>query len=460
MPPGTTGDDDALRKEIDAAADAASLAKVLHLHRSADIADVLVGARQSTAQAVWDALDPVDTGRVLAESAPDIVAAFLRASPVEQIAAVASTMPTDEGADLLGALPHSSAESVLSLIPPERATALRRVMAYPHDSAGGIMTTEFVSVAPEQTVAAALSGAGRQHRRVESIETVFVLDSEGTLQGTVEIGALLEADANVDVRSLVNPGPLSVTPYYDQETCAHVMERYNLRVLPVVDQGRRMLGAITVDDILDVMEDEASEDLLGLAGVGAGEHLQSSFIGGAWRRLPWLAAALVVMSLLGGILSRFESTLTRVVALSFFIPAVMGLSGNAGMQSAAVTLRALATGALMPGRYMRALRREASIALTLASICALGLGAGAYGIFALAATGAPEAVTAARFGLTVGVSLFCGMLVSTLIGTAAPMACHRLGIDPAVAAGPFVTMTVDVGSQAVYLGLASWMLYT
>jgi magnesium transporter len=458
MPPGDPAELDVLRREIEAATDAASLAGVLREHRPADVADMLAEAEPSTTRAVLAALDPRDAGLVIAEATPDIVSAFLVASPVERIAATVSEMPGDEGADLLSALPHSSAESVLSLVSSERATALRRVMAYPHDTAGGIMTTEFPSVSPEQTVDDALRGAGREHRRVESVETMFVLGGEGTLQGTVQIGALLEANADTEVRSVMDPGPLSVTPYFDQETCAHVMERYDLRILPVIDQSLRMLGVITVDDILNVMEDEASEDLLRLAGVGSGAHLQSSFLYGAWRRLPWLAAALVVMSLLGGVLSRFEDTLTRVVALSFFIPAVMGLSGNAGMQSAAVTLRGLATGVLAPRRYFRALRRETLIAITLATICAVALGVVAYWVFSLASAGVPEEVTAARFGLTVGISLFCGILASTLIGTAAPILCQRMGIDPAVAAGPFVTMTVDVGSQAVYLGLATWML--
>jgi magnesium transporter len=294
---------------------------------------------------------------------------------------------------------------------------------------------------------------------LETIEKIFVVDIDLKLKGTVTIGAVIGADKETLAQDLMETSVLTVSVYVDQEVCARLMEKYNLTVLPVVDQHQHMLGIITADDILKVLGDEATEDLFRLAGIGESKPFEQSALLGVYRRLPWLLVTLTGVSLLGAVISRFQGTIERIVALSFFIPAVMGLGGNTGIQASTVTLRGLVTNRIELKHFGWILKRELSIAALIGIVCSLGLGALAYVMFTLTIQPETEpSVSAYQFAIMVGFAILCSVTFSSLIGTSIPMLCHRLRIDPAIAAGPFVTTLIDIISQVIYFGIATWIL--
>jgi magnesium transporter len=273
----------------------------------------------------------------------------------------------------------------------------------------------------------------------------------------IAVEELISAPTETPANVIMDKAPIAISPLADQEECAQYMTKYDLSVLPVVDAKRRLIGIITVDDILEVMEAEASEDMYRLAGVGATDPLEEAAAARAWKRLPWLAVSIVGYAALCFIMARFEVALERIVALTFFVPAIMALGGNVGIQAATITVRGLAMGEIRPSDYFWILKRELLVALIIGLVCSAALAGVAWGVFAL---GLQTATTFAvgEFVLTVSVAMFVGILGAVVFGTAVPMLCAAVGIDPAVAAGPFITALVDIGTQTIYLGLATALL--
>jgi magnesium transporter len=247
----------------------------------------------------------------------------------------------------------------------------------------------------------------------------------------------------------------------DQEVAARYMQKYDLELLPVIDSGRRILGVITVDDIIDVLSDEASEDMYRMVGVGDPKPLSHGPFERAYKRLPWLITTIVGMGIIAPFMLNhlFADTLMRVASLALFIPAIMGLGGNTAIQSSTITVRGLATGEIDFDDLFWMIKREIQVGLIIAVVCAVAVGTCAFGVTSMDnLTAGAAAVSALRFGVTVSIAMFVGIISSVLLGTTVPMLCHRFGIDPAVAAGPFITTIIDMGTQTLYLTVATLLL--
>jgi magnesium transporter len=251
---------------------------------------------------------------------------------------------------------------------------------------------------------------------------------------------------------------ISVHAERDREVAAHMMEKYDLGVLPVTGDGGRLLGIITFDDVMAILEDEAEEDMYRMAGIGADDPLSEGVVRRANKRLPWLATTLIGGLLLAIIISWFQPTLKAIVALVSFFPVIMGLAGNVGIQSSTITVRGLATGEVDLGDVFWLLRREIAVGAMIGLVCAVIIGVAAHAFLGLNPERATGVNNILHFTGILSISCFFGILVGVVIGTAAPLLCHRMGVDPAVAAGPFVTVTVDVAAQILYLGFATLFL--
>ncbi|MEW6524213.1 MAG: magnesium transporter [Bacillota bacterium] len=376
--------------------------------------------------------------------------------PVERAASILRLMVPDEASDLLSQLEPSYSRRLLGLLPPEDAKTLSSLLLYPPDSAGGIMTTEFVSLTADQTVDEAIaklreSAAGD----VETIYYVYVTNPEGRLAGVLSLRDLFLSPGNRLLGDIMTTDPIKVEAGADQEEAADLLGRYHLLALPVVDRDDRLLGIVTMDDALEVLEDEATEDILKRGAVSASDvdALRSARLLASpvkdilGMRLPWLMFVLVGGLLAAGVIGQFEDVLQSVVVLAFFIPVVMDMGGNVGTQSATIFVRGAILGQIEPGRVGHYIAKEVTVGL------AIGL-----------VTGAAAGVAAFIWqrNLVVGLVVFLAMtLTCTLastIGYLIPWLLDRMGFDPAAAANPLITTVKDVTGLLIYFGLATVLL--
>lgn len=435
----------------------------LDAFHAVDIAEALSDLPEASRFQALAGLDTELRADVLSEM-PDIdeqtFEDFVESAPVDELAEVVDEMEPDDAVDLLDEVEDDKAEAVIKSLDAGRAAEVRKLRTYEPDTAGGIMTTEFVWARMFDTREVISKRLRTLDIEIEGAGEIFAGDEHGRLMGVVHATDLLAAEEDQTVGSLVDRGVVHVTAGTDQEVCAQLMRRYDLSILPVVDEHQRLIGIITYDDIFDVVDDEAREDMYRLAGVGDNKALLHGPWERAFKRLPWLAATLIGIGLVGPLLLRnmFHSTIEQMVVLTFFIPVIMGIGGNTAIQSSTIAVRGLATGEIDAGDIGWMLRREIGVALIIAVVCSVVITGFAYGVVALGFEHSADAPPMIRVALTVGVAMFLGVMVSVLVGTATPMLCHRYGVDPAIASGPFITTFIDIGTQIIYLGLATWVL--
>lgn len=463
-------------------ADRLEVQNALRQAEAADIAEVLDDVTGDMKTMVLDSLNFEQRAEVLDEADDKDVKEYVEDRPVEELAEIANAMPPDEAVDFIAHLEQDKADALMAQLEPEHAEEVRELRDYDPETAGGIMTTEFFWAKEDETAGAVLSRLKDEVDEVETVHYIFVCRDDMKLKGQINVEDLLAAEPGIPVTQLMDEATITIGSRTDQEIAARYMQKYDLIVLPVIDSGRRLLGIITVDDILDVLSEEASEDMYRLAGVGADKPLEEGAFARAYQRLPWLVTTIVGMGLVAPFLldSLFADTLNRIAVLALFMPAIMGLGGNAAIQSSTITVRGLGMGELDFEDLGWMLRREMSVALIVAFTCALVVGFCAYGLMASGMQGGhgtahavsetmhevtggalgQQAVNAAYFGITVGIALLFGILFSVVLGTSIPMICFRVGVDPAVAAGPFITTLIDIGTQLIYFGIATWLLLT
>ncbi|MGH2376334.1 MAG: magnesium transporter, partial [bacterium] len=386
---------------------------------------------------------------------PDLAPAVIEHLPVErqetllrqlapqQASDVLEEMASDEAADLLGELPAAQAEQLLKGMAPAEAADVRELLAYPPHTAGGLMATEVVTVRAEGTVGDAMSRLQEIAPDAETIYYVYVVDAAGRLVGVVSLRDLILARPLAPLASIMRTSVVSARVDDDQEAVARAFEKYRLQALPVVDPGNRLLGVVTVDDIIHVVTEEASEDAYKLAGlVEEVEALDSPFTRAA-KRLPWLLALLVAEGVAARVIGGFEQTLAAVIALAYYIPVVTDMAGNMGIQSVAVAVRSIATGEVDRRSYRQLILRE----------CLVGASAGAAS--GLAAMGVAVALQGdLLLGVTVGATVAAVMAIAALLGSTAPLVLTMMRKDPAVASGPFVTSSMDVVTILIYFTVA------
>ncbi len=426
-------------------------AMLKELHPS-DIADVMESLREELRLELVREL-PSDLASVtLAEMEEgEARASLLTALAPAEGAELLHELSDDDAADLVGELAPDAQDRILAELPSEEAGDIRELLQYDEDSAGGIMTTALVSVLGHFTAGEAIEAVRVQGREVEDFYTVFVVDDDTKLLGTVPLDDLILADTGHRVRDLVEPTVASVVPDADQEHVGHLIAHYNLASIPVVSGDGVLLGRITFDDVIDVIEAESTEDLLLFSGVSEAEELRGTSMEAVRARLPWLLLNTMTASLAAGVVWWFRSEIAAATLLAVMMPVVAGLGGNAGQQALAVTVRRLATSAGPLEARGRVVRKEILVGLLNGGAIGV-LVAGAAGMLALA-MGAD-----ARLGVVVLLAMWGNIVMAGFAGSFIPTLLDRMGQDPAVASTVFLTALTDLTGFLLLLGLATVIL--
>jgi len=436
-----------------------------------DVRDLLQRERTGLIQNLLIDLHPVDTAELLEDLSPDerrkvfelisdeLVGAVVR--EVEQhkrkdlldqlaphrIIPIVSQLNSDDAADVIAELPTSLAEGVFRLMEAEEAVELRKLLEYPDDSAGGIMATEVMSIRQELTAREAIDEIRRRSAEIGEFYQIYVVDDAGRLAGTIPLHTLVAADPDRKVADVVERGVMAVRTDTDQEEVAALVSKYDLVSIAVVDAFGRLVGRITIDDIVDVIEEEATEDIHRMAGTSENEVAEESVVRISGLRLPWLVVGLGGGLLSAYVISRYEVSFKELLVLAFFVPVIAAMAGNVAVQSSAIVIRALATGELEVAEIWKQLVKEVGVALINGAVC---------GVILFAVTSFWQ--DSYRLGIVVSVSLAAVVLVASTMGATVPFALKRFNVDPALATGPFVTTSNDVIGLYIYLQIATLCL--
>ncbi|RLA80565.1 MAG: magnesium transporter [Deltaproteobacteria bacterium] len=437
-----------LRKLIRRGAEA-NVERILEKLHPADIAHLFTYLNEGERRYLVNLLrDPARAAEVFRELDPSMAVELLEELPPERVIEVLEEMPADDAAELIERLPSEMAEEVMTGLEREEAEDLEELLSYPEETAGRIMNPNCFSLHEETTVEEAIK-AVQQASDMEMVFYIYIVDDRNHLVGVVSLRQLLTSPPGKRLREIMNTEVISVKAHQDQEEVARVVEKYNILAVPVVDEENKLLGFITVDDIIDVLRDEATEDLLKMGGARKEEFVYVGEIRRIVRlRLPWLVANLAGGLLTGYLMWLFKVTLQDFLYLVTFIPVIMGMGGNAGLQSSSIVVRGLALGRVDKGNLLHFWLRELRIGLLMGAIC--GGVAGAVGALW---HGTPEV------GLVVWISMTIAMGVACTMGTLMPFFFREvIHIDPAVASGPFVTTSNDITGILIYLGTATVLL--
>ncbi len=413
-----------------------------------DIVDLLIRLPFGLAQRVFNWLPVPIAGRALAEMKPAFLATLLGDIPLPRIIALIDVLETDDATDVVAHLPPELARRVLRGLEDENE--VKELLNYDADTAGGIMSARYIAVAADATVTQATEQVRAHSDILEEIFAVFVTDESDRLVGAVNLKTLLLSPARARLGDIMNSEVLSVPAELDQERAAQLMERYDLVALPVVDSRNRLVGCITIDDAVDVLREEAEEDISRISGAPSQEIPNQPVLRVAAGRLPWLLAGLLGAVLSGAVVGSFENALQQAVILASLIPVVMAMAGNAGIQSAAVAVQALASGGHSSGNVGRRLLRELLVALLNGTAVAVLLAAAVLAVSAVITVHAPL-----HLALTAGVALIIVIFLAGTIGAVTPIILSRAGIDPALATGPVITTSNDVLGVLVFFTVAA-----
>ena len=415
---------------------------------SADASEILASLDPSDETLMLVKMEPGAAARALLEmeeSHQVEVASRLKAGRLRELL---ERMPVDEAVDLLGDIPDADRRSLLKLFGASEARELESLLVYGDDTAGGLMTPDFISVSPEDSAQEVINFLRSVSPDVETIYYVYVLSGE-RLVGVLSLRQLILSPPERRVGDIMQKEVISVAPNDDQEKVAEVISRYDLLAVPVTSESGRMLGIVTVDDVMEVIEDEAQEDILRFAGAtGSEQEPREGLFAGMGRRLPWFAVAVVVEVLIaGGILKLYSPLFEEFMVLVFFIPLLVTMGGNIAVQSSAVIGRWLATGTPTRSSALRAISGEVL-----------------WGVMVGLLTGAVVAAISLAFnqkpsvGAVVGLSLALTVVAASLVGCALPVTLKALKRDPASVSGPLLGTTMDVVSLAIYFGIGMLLI--
>lgn len=436
---------DEMRRLADAG-DVPSFLRYAHEAHPSDLSDALAELEPDLQLRLVQLLPPELVSEALAEMEegehPEELLAALKP---EHAADIVETLEDDDAADLIGELPPEKAGRILAAV-ANRAD-LEHLLRYDEETAGGRMTRAVVSVRADTTIDEALSDVRRQAEEIDDFYQVYVVTADGRLAGILPLQRLVTSAPGRTVGEVAEPVVVQVTPERDQEEVARLMARYNVAAVPVVDPLGRLMGRVTFDDVIDVVEAESTEDLLRFGGTAADERLEAPWGSAVASRLPWLFVNTITALLAASVVYLFQDAINALVLLAVFMPIVAGQGGNAGTQALAVTVRRLALDLIPPGRAWRVVGKEVLVGLVngLAVGVVVGLVAGLAG-------GTP------RLGFIVVLAMWGNLVIAGLVGSAVPLLLERVGADPAVGSSVFVTPVTDACGFLLLLGLASWFL--
>ncbi len=393
---------------------------------------------------------PLDVaGIVVSELDDDYRAELLKTTHPERVRAVVDVLETDDAADVLADLPQEVVEQVMPGL--EDAEDLEVLLRYDEESAGGIMGTEFIDVRPTATVADVVEAVRHNAETVLQVYSVYVTDENDHLLGIITLKRLLLAHPDERIGDVMKRDIHAVTVDMDQEEVARMMSRYDLISMPVVDADGCLVGRITIDDIVDVIIEEAEEDIQRMSGVAGGEE-PTDKVGRIVRgRLPWLVAGVAGASLAAIVIASFEEALKSDAILAAFIPIVMATAGNAGIQSSAIAVQGLASGDVWDTNVLRRLGKELVVAVINGLIVAIVTG---LGILAVESAVGGVFNDPINLALTTGISLLAVIMLAASVGASVPLMLNRMNIDPALATGPFITTSNDILGILIFFLLA------
>ncbi|SDR76553.1 magnesium transporter [Gillisia sp. Hel1_33_143] len=423
---------------------------LLHLDEvhHADIAEILSDLDLDDATYIVKLLDSVKTSEALMELEESVRLRILENLSPKEIAEELEEMDTDDAADIISELSEERQQKVISHIEDEEhADNIVELLRYDEDSAGGLMAKELVKVNENWNVTGCMSEMRAQAENVTRVHSIYVVDDRNRLKGRLSLKDLLTAPSKANISDVYIPKVDYVNVHTEGEEVARIMQKYDLEAIPVVDEMGRLVGRITIDDIVDFIKDEAEKDYQMAAGISEDVEADDSI----WRltraRLPWLILALFGGFISVTVLGTFSSAMEKHAALFFFVPLIAAMAGNVGVQSSAIVLQGLANKTLKGSLFSRLLK-EVTLSLFNGVVLAVILGIG--GIFLLGFD--------LTFGLTVGISLISVIVIASLIGTFVPIMLDRVGIDPAMATGPFITTSNDICGILIYFTIAQLIL--
>lgn len=420
---------------------------LLQALRVADQAVLVNELDEEDTLALLPHLPPADSANILEELDDEYAAELVAELPTDTVVRIVDEMEPDEAADLLGDLEPEQARAVLNAL--EDPEEIRPLLLHKDESAGGLMTSDFLALRRRMTAAEALQAIREWKPESETIYYLYVIDAQRTLCGLVSLRQLVVADPKTPLIDIMETEAISVVAGTDQEEVARLMTRYDLLAMPVVDADKHLIGVITIDDVMDVVEDEASEDIQRLGGAEPLDrpYLDTPILSVARKRVGWLLLLFVTESLTGSVMRHFEEELATIVALTFFIPLLIGTGGNAGSQTTSTIIRALAVGDMDLKDALLALWHEFRAGLLLGA----GMAIIAYVRALLWNTGTDLA-------LAVSLSILSIVIWANILGALLPLLAARLKIDPTVVSGPAMSTLVDATGLFIYFTIAKWII--
>ena len=427
-----------------------NLLKLVNKTHPADIAWVFRHLNPEERQNVFNIIAQIDlVGEFLSELDQAIMLELVDDLTPKFMVTVVNKMASDDAADLLEALPDLVADEIRKLMAKDDRQEVDELLQYHTESAGGLMSPDFMTLDQGISVGDAIKIIQERSAEMEMVFYLYIVKDDATLAGVLSLRELLMHPPYRLLKNIMNSKVIAVYTETDQEEVAQMVSRYNILAIPVIDHTGKLVGIVTVDDIIDVIRKEATEDFFQMAGAGKDDEilLKSTRLN-ALTRAPWLFA-----SWIGGIISifviaYFEQELQKVLALAAFIPIVMGMGGNIATQSSTIIVRGIATGRINLQEVSRVIFKEMRVGLLLGAVYGLLLGIVAF-------LGYPET---ANLGLVVGLSVFFAIALATTVGSIVPLTLKKLGIDEAIATGPFVTTAIDILGVTAYFAIAKFFL--
>ena len=422
------------------------LAQLLEESHPADVARILRELPVAQQAVVFRLLSREQAGSVLHEMDDQTLLELVRALDEAELSGILDRMPADNAAEVVGDLPEEQAEKILDLMKEEQSEEVQELLEYGEKTAGRIMSPDFVAVHEEMSVGQALDHI-RKSVSTEQAFYLYVVDDHDHLVGVVPLRRLITADPATPIRLIRHEDVVSVTPETDQEEVARVVTKYNLLAIPVVGADRRLLGTITVDDVIDVIHEEATEDIQRLGGVGGDETVFDPPAAVFGKRLVWRLINLATAILAASVIGLFEESIRSLATLAVFMPIVASMGGIGTTQTATVVIRGIALGDMTAAHVWRVLRKELLLGLSTGAANGAAMGAIAYlwkGQILLS--------------LILGVALLFNMLVAAVVGTLIPLVLKTFRIDPAIASSVIITTFTDVSGFFSFLGLATLLI--
>jgi magnesium transporter len=424
------------------------LAKIVNKTHGADLSVLFRSLSLAQQRKLFDMITDVEQkGILFSELEEDIFQDLIEDIPIEEIVKILESMPADDVADIVGRLPEGRSQDILDKMKKAESEEVEDLLRYDDDTAGGIMVPDFIALKEDVTAGEAIASLQKEHSDVEMAFYLYVVDEYGKLVGVSSLRQLVVVAPETPLKEFMSTDVFSVQTDMDQEEVARIVARYDILAVPVVDDANRLVGVVTVDDVIDILRKEATEDILKMAGAGEEFVETKSILKSTRIRLPWLFASCIGGIFAFFIIGKFESSILKYAYLAAFIPVIMGMGGNIGTQSSTIVVRGLATGRLNVRDIWSVVLKELSIGVILGLV---------YG--ALIGSVAQLRYSMEALAISVALAVISSMSLAALVGSLVPMAFARINIDPAVATGPFVTTAIDIISVFFYFMIATTLL--